>query len=225
MSKSHLLSKACFTVLFCWLLIGCESGSDLPDKSGLSGEYSNAKESVIFSSDNTVIVKASYGPTGHGKFKINDGKVYIFDDEGKSFGVYVINGDNLEIDEGNVLEDSLTKEGNSGGKVVDNPLLGKWAYESMQDKNGEIVSLKEGENGGYIEFFPSKIVIGEDGGESDTGSVLDYAIEGRQVVVTTESEGKQTVLQVQVLKGGRIKMGDVTGGAIILRRVGAESSG
>ena len=105
MSKSHLLSKAFFTVLFCWFLTGCESSS------GLSGEYSNAKESVIFSSDNTVIVKASYGPTGHGKFKINDGKVYIFDDEGKSFGVYVINGDNLEIDEGNVLNDSLTKGG------------------------------------------------------------------------------------------------------------------
>ena len=117
MSKSHLLSKAYFTVLFCWLLIGCESSTGLPDKSGLSGEYSNAKESVIFSSDNTVIVKSRYGTTGHGKFKINDGKVYIFDDEGKSFGVYVINGDNLEIDEGNVLNDSLAKVGNSGGKV------------------------------------------------------------------------------------------------------------
>lgn len=232
MSKSHLFSKAYFIVLFCWLLIGCESSSGLPDKSGLSGEYSNAKESVIFSSDNTVIVKSSYGITGHGKYKINDGKVYIFDDEGKSFGVYVINGDTLEIDEANVLDDSLTKGSNSGDKVVDkpsdeivgNPLLGKWKMESMQDKNGEIVLPKEGENG-YIEFFPSKIVMGEDGGKIDTSSVLDYAVEGRQVVVTTEMKGKQSVIQFQMLKGGRIKMGDSTGEGVILRRVGAESSG
>lgn len=224
MSKSHLLSKACFTVLFCWLLIGCESGSGLPDKSGLSGEYSNAKESVIFSSDNTVIVKSRYGTTSHGKFKINEGKVYIFDDEGKSFGIYVINGDNLEIDEGNLLKDSLAKGGDSGDEAVGNPLLGKWESESMQDKNGEVVLPKEGEKA-YIEFFPSKIVTWEDGGKIRNTAVLDYAVEDRQVVVTTERNGEQSVVPVQLLKGDRIKLGDGTGAeGTIMRRVGDASS-
>ena len=232
MSKSHLLSKACFTVLFCWLLIGCESGSDLPDKSGLSGEYSNAKESVIFSSDNTVIVKASYGPTGHGKFKINDGKVYIFDDEGKSFGVYVINGDTLEIDEANVLDDSLTKVGNSGGKVVDNPsdevvgnpLFGKWKVESVQDAHGE-VGLPEESKNSYWEFSPSKMVIG-DRGKVITAAVLDYAVEDGRVTVTAEAEGEQQVIKMRLLEGDRVKfeMDEGTGENVIMYRVGDASS-
>ena len=232
MSKSHLLSKAYFTVLFCWLLIGCESSSGLPDKSGLSGEYSNAKESVIFSSDNTVIVNTRYGTTAHGKYKINDGKVYIFDYEGKSFGVFVINGDNLEADGDNLVLGSLSKDGNSGGKVDDkpsdevvgNPLFGKWKMESMQDAHGE-VGLPEGSEDGYWEFSPSKMVIG-DRGKVITAAVLDYTVEDGRVMVTAEAEGKQQVMQMQLLEGDRIKweMDEDTGANMIMYRVGAASS-
>ena len=116
--------------------------------------------------------------------------------------------------------------GNPGDKVVGNPLLGAWEMESKIDGDGKTVSLKKGEHV-FITFFPDKVTMG-DGSDigSETKAVLDYAIEGRQVVITIEDRGNQGVVwQAQILEGGKFKLGDATGAeGAIMRRVEATPS-
>ena len=54
-------------------------------------------------------------------------------------------------------------------------------------------------------------MIMDNGSKIDAVAVLDYVVEGRQVVMTTEARGKQHVIQVQVLEGIRSKWATVLG--------------
>ena len=103
-----------------------------------------------------------------------------------------------------------------------NPLFGEWKMESIVSKQGHVISSNEGENV-YVTFFPGKMIM-RDGSNVDTVTVLDYAIEDRQVVLTTEARGEQNVIQVQILEEDKVKLGDGTGEGAILRRIGAASS-
>ncbi len=107
----------------------------------------------------------------------------------------------------------------SGEEVVTNPLLGKWELISVQNKQGEIESAKEGEHY-YMTFFPDKITMGD-----NSAAVIDYAVEDKSVTVTVvginKKKGEQKVMRIQLLEGDQIKWepDDNAGMSLILRRV------
>jgi hypothetical protein len=138
--------------LFGFLIISCSSSSDL------SGEYKNDKESVIFNSDKSVIINFQHrGITAHGNYKIADNKVYIFDNEGKSFGTFVINGHILEAEKGSLLNNLMASSDSELESLseLDTKLLGKWSF-----KNGPVLEFLRGNKINFYNAVNDKPVSG-----------------------------------------------------------------
>ncbi|MBE9490269.1 MAG: hypothetical protein IMY67_08260 [Bacteroidetes bacterium] len=137
-SNKHI--KLLSLLLFCFIFSIETSFAE-----SISGEYKNASESVVFdSSDHTAIIntKNFFGlpATVHGKYKVKNSKVYLFDISGKSLGTFTKKGKSLISEKGSHVK-SLTKP-----SKFEEVFMGTWdvkdnvrKYKLIFGVDGEVV--------------------------------------------------------------------------------------